>query len=529
MKRVVAWAGAYAALILFSVLYLLSIKWWDVVVPSRHGLGALLAAAGSGAIFWALAGALFYYLGRLDRFGRRVFAGLVGVLAVFLILFWPGLYDADSMAGIGDSASLPYNEWLGMAPIIQRAILRHLPWLGAVTGVQVVFFALASAYGCQTLKTVTKDNLAPALALVLSLLSAPLMYGLMLVSRETWLSIVTLFLAIECVLFFADPDWRSGRVVGRMLALGAVATVFRAEAFLYVLAVGAVVLARLVLAGGLWKVRADAAVRAFAPFVAIMVGARILLPIALPSWQAPGAYDISLWIEPVGVILNGDQSALDPEDVATIYGVAPARLIHDNWSGKSFNEKLWEPLRAGELQPPETDAERAKVRKAVVGIVMAEPATFLASRLREFAILDRPVSQEIAVQPTQAFIDSPRPQADLERMRAPATYNAIWPDARRAIEAAFTSSLQPMGLVQWAVSPDLILLALTMAMFRIAPGLAFAAFVVSVRAPALFVLMPAPQSKYFAPIEFALPFMLAGAAVMALQALAPQRRNLEAA
>jgi hypothetical protein len=163
---------------------------------------------------------------------------------------------------------------------------------------------------------------------------------------------------------------------------------------------------------------------------------------------------------------------------------------------------------------------------AAFRIVMARPGPYLAGRMEEFEIVLSPhlAGAEVAVQPTQTFIDSRRPQAWAAELEGSPRYGGWFPDVRRAIERYFQDALKtPLGALQWSIAPDLLILAVIIVLAPWRPGFSFAALLVFSRVPPLFLLMPDAQSKYFSAFEFCLPFLLAGLVAPALGRLSGRK------
>jgi hypothetical protein len=507
-------AGLYCAAVFASAIYILIFDWWRLDVYWRFGLGRPLAACGFAAIFWAIVGGAYYYWRRLDQYGRRITVIIGLLLSLYALAFWPGIYDSDSFAGITNGGHIPYNDWLGHAPIITHAILQHIPFLGVVPWIQCLLLALALGYCCQVLRDTTGFTLAPIAALALSAASIPLWYESVQVSRETWLALASLFLTAECLAFAADKDWESGRSAGRLIGLAALSAYLRSEAALSLLVVLVVIAARWWLTKRKTGQRIPSRqtlVTAFAPGLALLV-AGFALNLPLTGQHDRGLYDVTLWIKPVGDIIHENEATIRQDDLARIYSVVPRSIFTDpDWPQKGISETFWRPLQQNLIHPPADSAAASEVRAAVVRIVASHPGAFIKSRQQLFTDFDRPtLNREIAIQPTQAFIDSPRPDEWIQYWKRPIHYDAIFPDLRRASERFFVSSSGSIaGAAQWALVPDIALLLLCLVAANYAPGAAFAALAIGVRLPVLLLLTPEALSKYIAPTDFCAPILIA--------------------
>lgn len=530
-RRYVVGVVVYAVLTLASAAWIAATNWWDISISGdAPGVKFASAVLGFGMAFWAMVGAFCYYaFFRLDRFGRLMFGILGGVLGLFAVLNWPGYLDSDTIAMISDSREVPRAAWYGSAPMITGAILHHIPFLGSLLVVQCAFIVLAVAYALQTLREY-EGKIAAWVALGLLAVSLPFYYNVLLVVRETWVAIASLFVATECVRFFRDSEWKNGKTFGRLLACAIVAWCMRSECLLYV----AIVLGFGIIRLAIPMLRDRSPInwrsfklRPFAPAIVALVLTQAVLPLAVRTFPSNAGYDITLWLEPVGDIMSNNSEAVDPETRATIYEFIEPKVFAIDWNATQFGAKFWTPLNTKLIKLPQTDADRSRLNSAAMKVAMADPMRFIANRIHAFDLANAPDARfdEVAVQPTQVFVTSPRAQAAVANLQRDLTLGGWFDPVRAHIEQLFASTeTGPVGAAQWAVYPDIFALVIVALLLPWAPGYAMAALILLSRIPSLFLFMPWPQQKYFFPADMVLPFVVVGAAAVIWNKIAARRK-----
>ncbi|MBA4040232.1 MAG: hypothetical protein C0474_00210 [Sphingobium sp.] len=284
---------AFTALPALSTIYILAFDFWDL----RAGLGLMRSATmalGYAIAFWAMVAGFLFYFTRLGFLARMVFGIAAALLGLLLLLAWPGFYISDSFAQVWAGVIRPIDSGLGsFTPIVTHALIQHLPTMAAVPAAQIAFFRLALGTAVQLYLDRGEGRLPIGILLAWVALSAPILFTVLLVSRDTWMAIVSMFVAIESVRFIADPDWRDGRVAARLLALCVVAWWLRVDGALMGLLALAMLLRR-------WQRRATQgratqgrAVRggfvrcAFLPAVGLLAGGTLLTAVLVPGKLSP--------------------------------------------------------------------------------------------------------------------------------------------------------------------------------------------------------------------------------------------------
>ena len=530
-RRYIIGAIAYALLVAASGAWVATTNWWNISITGDWpGVKFSSAVLGFGMAFWALVGAFcFYFFIRLDRFGRFIFTVLGGALGLIVVLNWPGFLDSDSIATISDSREVPRAAWYGFSPIITGAILHHIPFLGSLVVVQCTFLALAVAYALQTLREY-EGKTAAWIALGLVAVSLPIHYNALLVVRETWVAIASLLVATECIRFFRDSEWRNGQTFGRLLACAIVAWCLRSECLLYVVVVLGFGILRLSLsymrdrATINWR---SLKLKPFAPALLALALTQVVLPLAVRSYPQNAGYDITLWLEPVGDIMSNNSAAVDTETRETIYEFIAPEVFDIDWNSENIVAKYWVPMNSKLIKLPENDEDRSRLNTAAFRVAMSDFNRFIANRIHAFDLANAPDARydEIAVQPTQVFVTSPRAQAAVAGLQRELTYGGWFNPFREQVEQLFASTERgPVGAAQWAVYPDILLLVIVALLLPWAPGYAMAAMVLLTRIPSLFLFMPAPQSKYFFPADLVVPFIVVGAAAVIWNKIAARRK-----
>ncbi|MCA8900558.1 MAG: GtrA family protein [Hyphomonas sp.] len=510
---------AYGGLCLASLAYIWAFDWWALETLPRMGLGFPLAALGYGAVFWAMVAGFGYYFLRLGPLGRRVFLGAGAFLFGLLLCAWPGFYMSDSFAAVHQGAHLPVDKWLGhFTPILTHAVLQHVPFLAAVPFVQIAFLALGLAYAVETFARRGEWKAPAAILLAWVATSAPILHTSLLVTRDSWFAILSVFVLSEAIRLTRDPDWRNGKAAGRLLTLCSLAMLIRSDGILYVAFVATILVLRWILNRHGASVRSLSlfAARAFAPALVLALAAKALTIVALPGWADKQMYEVTLWVNPVAYIINQEDAEIDPADLARIDSVIPIELM-DRDDVDAGIDAFWDAREQGRLHMPEAPSEQAALQAAARRIIQENPGLFIASRIAEFRETNYPVLEGAQTFPRQAHADSDYAHLTMVEWHRQPGYHGLIPGVRSAMDNAFAASTQsPLLKHQWAFWPEILMLCILVLCWRVAPDLGFAAALLAVRVPPLILLAPEGQFKYYAAIEMGTPVLMA----IALPALA---------
>ncbi|MEH6488449.1 hypothetical protein [Hyphomonas oceanitis] len=520
MRRVVLIGGAFAILELCSLLWISVFDWWSMVPLARHGLGFPLAALGYGVVFWSICAFFCIYFMKLEQVGRRLFAGLWIALLALLLFAWPGFFMSDSLAAVEQGRHFPIDAWLGpYTAIITQSVLQHIPFLGALTFFQISFYALGLAYAGQVLMRGGAGRLGVATLIVLAVINVPSLFTALLMTRDSWFAILSVFLVTECIAFMRERAWRNSSVLLRLVVLGVLAYLLRSDGLVYLAVIFSGIGFRLLVEA----VRAHATVRdialdglavgarVLAPVLGIFLAANILTVVFLPSYFSAAEYRVTMWLNPVGYIINHAEQPLPDADLDPIGAVIPIALIRDVGDDTGVNA-FWEAKETGQLNPPTTPDEANLVSSAALDLVLSHPDVWLENRVAVFKAANFGRTQGDQVYPRQAFANSDYSQNEIARWARPVVYEGIWPGGRRAVEQFMLASTQnPLLRLQWAFWPEILVCLLIMVVCWRHTGLVFAGVVLLSRVPVLFVFAPEGQYKYYAAIDMAAPILLVGA------------------
>jgi hypothetical protein len=527
-RTIVLIGGAFVFLELCSLIWISVFDWWSMKPLARRGLGFPLAALGYGVVFWAICAFFCIYFLQLERAGRRLFL-LFGVLLLALLLCgWPGFYMSDSFAAVEQGRDFPIDAWLGpYTAIITQSVLQHIPFLGALAFFQVGFYALGLAYAGQVIMRGEGGRVGLAVMVVLALTNVPSLFTAVLVTRDSWFAILSVFLATECILFMREREWRKSSVLARLVVLGMLAYLLRSDGLVYLAVIVLGIGLRLVVE----TIRVRAPVREIArdglavgarvlfPVIAIFLTANILTVLFLPTYFSAAEYRVTMWLNPVGYIINHTEQTLPEADMEPIGAVIPIALIRDVGDDTGV-DAFWEAKETGQLHPPSTPSETSRVSSAAVHLILSHPGKWLENRLAVFKAANLGRAAGDQVYPRQAFANSAYSQNEIARWARPVVYEGIWPNGRRAVEQFMLASTQNALLsLQWAFWPEILLcLGMMLICWRHA-GLVFAGAVLLSRVPVLFVFAPEGQYKYYAAIDMAAPILLAVAIPLVIATL----------
>ncbi|KCZ56893.1 hypothetical protein [Hyphomonas chukchiensis] len=537
VRTIILIGGAFMLLELCSLIWISVFDWWSIEPLARRGLGFPLAALGYGVIFWAICAFFCIYFLKLERVGRRLFLLFGSLFLAALLLGWPGFYMSDSFAAVEQGRHFPIDTWLGpYTAIITQSVLQHIPFLGALAFFQVSFYALGLAYAGQVLMRGRGGRVGAVVLVVLVLINVPSVFTALLVTRDSWFAILSVFLVTECIVFMREREWRRSGVLLRLVVLGMLAYLLRSDGLIYLAVIVFGIGFRLLVEA----LRAHASARNIAldglavgarvlsPVLGIFLVANILTVVFLPSYFSAAEYRITMWLNPVGYIINHAEQPLSDADLEPIGAVIPISLIRDVGDDTGVNA-FWEAKETGQLNPPMTPNGTSRVSSAALDLIQSHPGLWLENRVAVFKAANFGRTEGDQVYPRQAFANSVYSQNEIARWARPVRYEGIWPDGRRAVEQFMLASTQHSLLrLQWAFWPEILLcLGIMLVCWRHA-GLGFAGAVLLSRVPVLFVFAPEGQYKYYAAIDMAAPILLAAAIPLVIAMLKKPGRSHQA-
>ena len=362
---------------------------------------------------------------------------------------------------------------------------------------------------------------------VLALLNVPTIFTALLVTRDSWFAILSVFLITECIVFMRERNWRKSSVLLRLGALGMIAYLLRSDGLVYLaVIISGVGLRQIVEA---FRARALArdmlrdgfaiGARILSPVLAIFVTANILAVLCLPTSFSADEYRVTMWLNPVGYIINHSDESLSQTDLDQIDAVLPITLIREIGDDTGV-DAYWEAKENGLLDPPTTKEETARVSAAALSLIAAHPGVWFENRVAVFKAANIGRSPGDQVYPRQAFANSAYSKTEIARWKRPVVYEGIWLDGRRVVEKFVLASTEnPLLRLQWMFWPEILLCLGVMIVFWRNAGLVFAGSVLLSRVPVLFIFAPEGQYKYYAAIDMAAPVLIAAALPLVLSVL----------
>jgi hypothetical protein len=510
-QREWGWGG-----VCFAVLFLLisgSMEigdWWDLGKSSAWGR-RLLVHQGAGAAFIALALTIILtWVRALSRNWKLVFLGWAAYLSVLLVAAWPGYLMSDSIASFAYGHEYPLVQWLGyFTPFLYGNITAAVPHVGAVTAFQALVCAVVIVYCGQTLKLVTGRGLASALFFVLLAVSPSAMFNVFLLSRDTLFSAAVLWLAA----FLLRQYYLREHAAAAFAIAGCIAgwvVVLRGDGWLVVVPLAAILF---------WIVRPRAMT---AIFVVTAAAFFTLYGITMPKltgsrFDAFG-YGVANTVNPLGYVLQS-RHMQDPKqyldhisrvvDVERIKGMQTPYEIPAWWTGKL-------------IKPQATDEDKRGYFGAVRRFLLENPGVFLAGRVETF--FGATGFYQDAFRYSDAYAEGwPPTTIPPSRLRLDPQAGRPVPALHKRIDGWFRESTiyEPGAIkgsvVHWNIIPALIILTACLLAYGVMPGVALASLIVLIRVPAVMLLAPASQYKYYLSAEFAGAFLFAAAVFLTLR------------
>ncbi|MBY4949064.1 hypothetical protein K6V92_20900 [Cupriavidus respiraculi] len=509
--------------ICFCVLFVLTVAsmefgdWWrmrsDPTWSRLHRVVYHLAGAAFTSLVFAIG---LTWLRGLARAWQAVFLAWCAYFGVLLLATWPGYMLTDSVAAFVFGLKYPIDQWLGFfTPFLYTSIVSAFPRIGAVTALQLLICAGVLVYCGQVLTLVTRRPLASVLFFLLIAASPSAVFNFLLLSRDTLFSVMVLWLAAFVLrqFYLRDGSWSSFGVAG---CIGGCAVVLRGDGWLVLLPLLAI----------MWFIAADRRRLLLLGSAAALIIAvyGLLMPAWLGARHDAFSYRVANTVNPLGYVLQSRHMQDPGKHVAQIARVVDIDIIREKqtpyeieawWTGKLIHEDA-------------TDEDKRRYFGAVGKLLFENIGIYLAGRVETFF-------------GASGFYQSSFRYGDAFGAGWP--HESIHPGSLRLDPAAgrpFPALYGPIDLwirestvyepgkvqgsvVHWNIIPALIILAACLLAYGALPGVALASLIVLIRVPAVMLLAPASQYKYYLSAELAGAFLFAAAVFLLLLRARPPR------
>lgn len=511
------WAGVCFA-ILFVLLFgsMASGDWWGLR-ESRAWGRRLFVHQGAGAAFIALVLTIVLtWLWALSRDWKIVWLGWMAYLSALLVATWPGYLMSDSIASFAYGHQYPVVQWLGyFTPFLYGNITAAVPHVGAVTAFQVVVCAAVFVYCGQTLKLVTGRWLASALFFVLLAASPSAMFNVFLLSRDTLFSALVLWLAA----FLLRQYYLREQAVAAFAVAGCMAgcvAVLRGDGWLVAVPLTVILW---------WIVRPRALIAIFAILAAAIITVYgIAMPKLTGSRFDAFGYGVANTVNPLGYVLQSRYMQDPGQYLADISRVVDVERIKQMQT--PYEIPAW---WTGQLIRPEASKEdKREYFGAVRKFLLENPGVFLAGRVETF--FGATGFYQDAFRYSDAYAQGwPPTTIPPSQLRLDPHAGRPVPALHQLVDGWFRESTvyEPGvikgAVVHWNIIPALVILVACLFAYGIMPGVALASLIVLIRVPAVMLLAPASQYKYYLSAEFAAAFLFAAAIFLSLRRFKPRR------
>lgn len=509
-------------LICFCILFVLTLAsmeigdWWrmwaDPAWSRLHRTIYHVAGAGFTSLVMAIA---LTWLRGLSRAWQAAFVAWVVYFGLLLLATWPGYMLTDSVASFVFGRRFPVEQWLGFfAPFLYTSIISAFPRIGAVTGFQLLICAAVLVYCGQTLALICRRALASVLFFLLIAASPSAVFNFLLLSRDTLFSVMVLWLVAFLLRqwYLRDGAWRAFGVAG---CIGGCAVVLRGDGWLVLLPLIAILWFTVAAKKKTLLLSATAA--------AIIALYGFGLPALLGSKQDGFSYRVANTVNPVGYVLQSRNMQDPGENVARIGRVVDLDIIREKQT--PYEIEAWWTGRL--LKASATEQDKREYFGAAGNFLFQNIGVFLAGRVETFF-------------GASGFYQGSFRYSDAYGVGWPAGVDPgslrLNPGAGRPFPALFApvdrwfreSTVYQPGKIQgsvvhWNIIPALIILTVCLFAYGIMPGVALASLIVLIRVPAVMLLAPASQYKYYLSAELAAALLLAAALFLLLLRFRPPR------
>lgn len=507
--------GWYGALFVAALASMTVGDWWSMRNDPAWSPARLLLYRSAGAAFLSVSlTVLLCWIWRLERNWKAVWALWMAYLGVLAFATWPGYLMSDSIAAFKYGNEFPVVQWLGFfTPFLYATVIGAIPHIGAVTVFQLLVCASVVVYCGETLFRITHRLMAPTIFFLLIAASPAVIYNFLLLSRDTPFSVLAIWLvAFYLRQYHSGIDGKHAFGVAGFVA-GCVVTL-RGDGWL--------VLAPLFCI--LWCAVKER--RRLSLFVAAAASTFIVYGVALPAIAGNHAdrfgYQVANTLNPLGYVLQSPRQQ-DPggylELVSRVVDIDKVRReqtpfeINSWWSG-------------GVIRPQVSEDDQRGYLKAVGGYLSQNVGVYLAGRVETFFAatgfgrIGFRYKDSVHEGWPVAWIPPERFGVSLEAGRPHPALFAVVDKWFRASTEYHPGKLAG-SVIYWNLLPGLIILVACLAGYGWLPSIALASFVVLLRLPAVFLLAPASQFKYYLSVDIGAAFLFAAGIGLLLRKVHP--------
>lgn len=448
-----------------------------------------------------------------DSRARWVFGTWLVWLSIFLAMVWPGLLMSDTYSAFLYGLSFPIDAWLGfMTPVFYQFVLQVIPKYWALAGLQVIMAAATMAYADWTIRKLGACNLV-RLALHLPLaLSVAFVSTTLLLSRDVPFAFVNVALALVVFNYVRSREWLLMPYLIAIPLLSSCLLIIRtdglAPASAAMTVIGVVAFR---------NCKKQLLIGSF--FLAPLLSCSLLLPAVLGKSQNDWGYRISLALNPLGQLVQGNYYESQPGSLRS--AIEPI-VSYEHVVESSIPQEV--PLYWDQsINNQATEQQKSAFLHAVVRLVRENPAKFIAAKITTagYASGLGPrtltfVEDDLAGRWAGLTATNPHYRPGLPMSQARSLWSPIGPTREQVMHWLY-STAQYHGLslrgtfLWWNFVPELCLLLAVVLAYRWAPASSIAALVVLMRVPTTVLLAPASHFKYYFPVEIAGSLLLIAA------------------
>jgi hypothetical protein len=483
-RRLAVAAGVALAV---TVIAWLTGDWWAGDAPgagrNRTIARALLFGTLLGAVYAAPA------MRRASLVAVVVFAAWALYLGAWLVALWPGIVMTDTVDAVVNARQGIVYEWFSYVhSLVHLMALDVVPHVATLGVVQVLATAALMAYASRLVLRAGGRWPAVVAMNLLAAICAPLIVNTLLYSRDTLYGIAHVFLALavaEAVV--VRRSLSRGGLLG-IAALTGLLSVYRGDGIALALVVPALLL--------LLRPDRRRLLHGAAAFAGSLAFFHVLLPAAtVIDPKIPGAYALSLRLNPLGAVLNTNFYSADKErdlaalsrviDVEAVRREATPTEIPAYWNGRWNRE-----ADSADFEAFTTTADR---------LLRDNLATVLGNRVQTFGAASGLAEGGFKGTDFGPFETRHGWIADRTGMEgAPPSseiYDAVTGPLRES--GRYYGLLSWRSSLQWNLIPWMLLLGGVLLAYRRLRFEAVVAAVILCRVPLVFAAAPAAQYKYY--------------------------------
>lgn len=426
---------------------------------------------------------------------RLYFLGCLAVFGGLVAVAWPGYLMSDSVSSFKFGLEYPVEQWLGFfTPFLYSNAIQIVPHIGVVSLLQGLLASAVFAYCGETLDDLCGRRGAALVFYATFLVFPSAIFNLLLLSRDTPFSLLILWETAFLLRFARQRTFDTSAYMVAGVIAACICTL-RGDGWIFAAGL-AIALAILRTPRRQWLAFLGAM------FVSAAVYS-VVLPRALGSDTSAFSYKVVNTINPLGYVLQSPHKRDYHDSLSTISRVVDVEKIAREQT--PYEIPSW--WNGGVLMPGAGETDRSRYLRAVGRYLADNAGIYTAGRVETFFAASGMNENGFRYADVYA-IGWPLKWVPPARLHLNLQAGRPFPRAFAAMDrwirdSAIYSGMRPTGsAIHWNLIPWMSLCALCVLAYGWSVPVALAGAALIIRVPAILLLAPASQFKYYLSVQY---------------------------